>query len=90
MGLILIVVKQVSIFLITNYTILLNLKNFLKQKQLDITAIYTPAHTAIRLFKKIKDLSCYCNVDKCMELLSQPLIYSTQVSLNPRHFGFLF
>ena len=65
-------------------------EEFLETKQLDITAIYTPAHTAIRLFKKIKDLSCYCNVDKCMELLSQPLIYSTQVSLNPRHFGFYF
>ena len=44
----------------------------------------------IRLFKKIKDLECYCDIDKCMELLSQPLIYETQAQLNPRHFGFYF
>lgn len=49
-------------------------KNFLETKQLEVTAIYTPSHTAIRLFKKIEELGVYCNVDECMELLSQPLI----------------
>lgn len=63
---------------------------FMETKQLEITAIYTPAHTAIRLFKKIKELQCYCEIDKCMELLSQPLIYKTQAQLSPRHFGFYF
>jgi len=63
---------------------------FMETKQLEITAIYTPSHTAIRLFKKIKDLECYCDIDKCMELLSQPLIYETQAQLSPRHFGFYF
>ena len=28
-------------------------ENFLNNKQLEVTAIYTPAHTAIRLFKKL-------------------------------------
>ena len=65
-------------------------EEFLETKQLEITAIYTPAHTAMRLFKKIKDLKCYCNIDKCMELLSQPLIYETQARLSHRHFGFYF
>ena len=65
-------------------------EEFLETKQLEITAIYTPAHTAIRLFKKIKDLQCYCNIDKCVELLSQPLIYETQARLSYRHFGFYF
>ena len=65
-------------------------EEFLNTQQLEITAIYTPAHTAIRLFKKINELECYCNVDKCMEILSQPLIYDTQAILNPRHFGFYF
>lgn len=65
-------------------------EEFLNTKQLEITAIYTPSHTAIRLFKKIKELRCYCNVDNCMELLSQPLIYGTQAFLNHSHFGFYF
>lgn len=65
-------------------------EEFLNTKQLDVTAIYTPAHTAIRLFKKKKELDCYCDVEKCMELLSQPLIRETRVKLSPRHFGIYF
>ena len=65
-------------------------EEFLNTKQLDVTAIYTPAHTAIRLFKKKKELDCYCDVEKCMELLSQPLIRETRVKLIPRHFGIYF
>lgn len=49
-------------------------KNFLETKQIEVTGLYTPSHTAIRLFKKIDDLGAYCNIDECMELLSQPLI----------------
>ena len=65
-------------------------EEFLNTRQLDVTAIYTPAHTAIRLFKKKKELDCYCDVEKCMELLSQPLIRETRVRLNPRYFGTYF
>jgi len=63
---------------------------FLNTKQLEVTAIYTPAHTAIRLFKKIKELKCYCNVEKCMELLSTPLIPQIQCRLRRTHFGLYF
>ena len=63
---------------------------FFKTNQLDITAMYTPGHTAIRLFKKIKELNCYCDVDKCMEILSQPLIHSIRWRLMPRQWGFYF
>ena len=63
---------------------------FLNTKQLEITAVYTPAHTAIRLFKKMKELQCYCNIEKCMELLSQPLIPSVQCRLRRTHFGLYF
>jgi len=65
-------------------------EQFLNTRQLDVTAIYTPAHTAIRLFKKKKELDCYCDVEKCMELLSQPLIRETRVRLNSRDFGTYF
>jgi len=65
-------------------------EEFLNTKQLDVTAIYTPAHTAIRLFKKKKELNCYCDVEKCMELLSQPLIRETRVRLHSRYFGTYF
>ena len=65
-------------------------EEFLNTKQLDVTAIYTPAHTAIRLFKKKKELDCYCDVERCMELLSQPLIRETRLRLNPYPFWNLF
>ena len=48
-------------------------KTFLDDKQLKVVAPYTPSHTAIRLFKKIDELGCYCDVDGQMKLLSQPL-----------------
>ena len=63
---------------------------FLNTKQLDITAVYTPAHTAIRLFKKKKELDCYCNIEKCLEILSQPLIRENRVYLSSRYFGVYF
>jgi hypothetical protein len=65
-------------------------EEFLNTKQLKVSTIYTPSHTAIRLFKKIDELDCYCDVDYCMELLSQPLIYTTRRFLNPEDFGFFF
>ena len=65
-------------------------EEFLKSNQLDVSAMYTPGHTAIRLFKKIKELKCYCNVDKCMEILSQPLIPSIRWRLMDRQWGFYF
>ena len=63
---------------------------FFRTNQLDISAMYTPGHTAIRLFKKIKELNCYCDVDKCMEILSQPLIHSIRWRLMPTQWGFYF
>ena len=47
-------------------------ESFLNDRQLKVVAPYTPAHTAIRLFKKIDELGCYCDVDGQMKLLSQP------------------
>ena len=65
-------------------------ENFLNNKQLEVTAIYTPAHTAIRLFKKLDELKCYCNVEESMNLLSQPLLMENLINLSPRHFGLYF
>lgn len=48
-------------------------EELLFNKQLDVTSFYTPAHTAIRIFKKIYELGLYCNVEQCMSILSQPL-----------------
>ena len=82
---------QVGIDLSTNtlyYTP--QFEEFMKTKQLDVTSVYTPAHTAIRLFKKKKELNCYCNVEACMELLSQPLIPSTTIRLMRGAFGIYF
>ena len=82
---------QVGIDLSTNtlyYTP--QFEEFMKTKQLDVTSVYTPAHTAIRLFKKKKELNCYCNVEACMELLSQPLIPSSTIRLSRGAFGIYF
>lgn len=65
-------------------------ENFLNNKQLEVTAIYTPAHTAIRLFKKLDELKCYCNIEESMNLLSQPLLIENIINLSPRHFGIYF
>jgi hypothetical protein len=65
-------------------------ENFLDNKQLEVTAIYTPAHTAIRLFKKLDELKCYCNVEESMNLLSQPLLMENLVHLSRRQFGLYF
>jgi hypothetical protein len=65
-------------------------ENFLNNKQLEVTAIYTPAHTAIRLFKKLDELKCFCNVEESMNLLSQPLLMENLINLSPRHFGLYF
>ena len=45
---------------------------YLKNRQLKVVAPYTPGHTAIRLFKKIDELGCYCDIEGQMKLLSQP------------------
>ena len=82
---------QVGIDLSTNkiyYTE--GFENFLNYRQLEVTAVYTPAHTAIRLFKKLDELKCYCNVDECMELLSQPLIKQNLIHLRRTQFGIYF
>ena len=65
-------------------------ENFLNNKQLEVTAIYTPAHTAIRLFKKLDELKCFCNVEESMNLLSQPLLMENLINLSPKHFGLYF
>ena len=82
---------QVGIDLTTNTIVYTEeFKSFLENKQLEVTAIYTPAHTAIRLFKKMDELNCFCNVDSCMELLSQPLIVENIVRMSRRSFGIYF
>ena len=65
-------------------------ENFLNHRQLEVTAVYTPAHTAIRLFKKLDELNCYCDIEGSMEILSQPLILSNMVHLQRSHFGIYF
>ena len=65
-------------------------EKFLNYRQLEVTAVYTPAHTAIRLFKKLDELKCYCNIDECMELLSQPLIKQNMMHLRSNQFGIYF
>lgn len=65
-------------------------ENFLNNKQLEVTAVYTPAHTAIRLFKKLEELNCYCDIEGSMEMLSQPLIMKNMVHLQRSHFGIYF
>lgn len=82
---------QVGIDLSTNkifYTE--GFENFLNYRQLEVTAVYTPAHTAIRLFKKLDELKCYCNIDECMELLSQPLTKQNLIHLRRNQFGIYF
>tara|TARA_R110000751_G_scaffold77362_3_gene156042 strand:+ start:1213 stop:3162 length:1950 start_codon:yes stop_codon:yes gene_type:complete len=63
---------------------------FLNTQQLEVTALYTPAHTAIRLFKKKDELNCYCDIEKCMELISQPLIGDIRKYIIGLHFAFYF
>jgi hypothetical protein len=65
-------------------------ESFLNYRQLKITAVYTPAHTAIRLFKKLDELKCYCNVEECMELISQPLILENMINFRVNQFGIYF
>jgi hypothetical protein len=65
-------------------------ESFLNYRQLEITAVYTPAHTAIRLFKKLDELKCYCNVEECMELISQPLILENMINFKVNQFGIYF
>ncbi len=78
---------QVGIDLETNELIYTKeFEQLLLTKQLDVSSFYTPSHTAIRIFKKIDELGLYCNVDKCMEILSQPLNYNNY--LNVKLFGF--
>ena len=47
-------------------------EEFLKDRQLKVVAPYTPGHTALRLFKKLEELKCYCDIEGQMKLLSQP------------------
>lgn len=65
-------------------------ENFLNYRQLEVTAVYTPAHTAIRLFKKLDELNCYCDIEVSMEMLSQPLIMRNMIHLQRSHFGIYF
>lgn len=43
---------------------------FLKTRQLQVSTMYTPAHTAIRYFNKKRQLDCYGNNDLEMEILA--------------------
>ena len=82
---------QVGIDLSTNtlyYTP--EFEEFLMTKQLEVTSIYTPPHTAIRLFKKKKELNCFCNIEKSMEILSQPLIPENTYRMGGGGYGFYF
>ena len=44
--------------------------NFLKTKQLKVISPNTPLQTSIRLFKKIEDLGCFCDVEHEMRFLT--------------------
>jgi hypothetical protein len=44
--------------------------DFLDTKQLKASTLYTPGHTAIRMFKKLDELKCFCNIDQEMKKLS--------------------
>ena len=63
-------------------------EELLLTKQLDVCSFYTPSHTAIRIFKKIDELGLYCNIDKCMGILSQPLYHNIMNNINIKYFGF--
>jgi hypothetical protein len=45
-------------------------EEFLETRQLKVSTLYTPAHTAIRLVKKLDELKCYCDLETEMKLLS--------------------
>ena len=66
-----------------------NFEEFLRTKQLKVCAPYTPPHTAIRLFKKMDELKCYCDIESEMKLLSQPYHFDSVV-YNKRSFGLFF
>jgi len=65
-------------------------ENFLENKQLEVSSLYTPCHTAIRLFKKIDELNCYCDLEYNMELLSIPMTKHSSVYVNRYSFGLYF
>lgn len=48
--------------------------DFLDTKQLKASTLYTPGHTAIRMFKKLDELKCFCNIDQEMKKLSYFLL----------------
>lgn len=50
--------------------------DFLETKQLKASTLYTPGHTAIRMFKKLDELKCFCNIDQEMKKLSYFLLDS--------------
>lgn len=64
--------------------------NFLENKQLEVSSLYTPCHTAIRLFKKLDELNCYCDLEYNMELLSIPMAKYTSSYINRYSFGLYF
>jgi len=60
---------------------------FVETRQLKVSYPGTPAHTAVRLVKKQKDMNCYCNFDLEMEylayvlmLIDDPLTYKRSFS----------
>jgi len=65
-------------------------EELLTTKQLDITSFYTPAHTVMRIFKKIDELGLYCNVEQCMEILSQPLLSNNITFIKSLGFSIYF
>lgn len=62
-------------------------EQFLNDKQLKVSVPYTPSHTVIRLFKKIDELNCYCDVESQMKLLSQPFINPQMVKYDNSYTG---
>ena len=61
--------------------------DFLNDKQLKVVAPYTPAHTAVRLLKKLDELGCYCDVDSQMKLLSQPFTHPKMIKYDRAYSG---
>jgi len=52
-------------------------EKFLFGRQLKVVTLYTPFHTAIRVFKKMEELKCFCDVEREMRYLTHA-VYSIE------------
>jgi len=65
-------------------------EEFLRTKQLKVTGPYTPPHTAVRLFKKMEELKCFCDIESEMKLLSQAYHFHNSIHVHCKIFGLFF